>query len=140
MGTVLLLFTGLLALIAGFYTLYTSSGCIPVPRTGATPPSTKTDPDYGFFSPTPGGPLAVGFAAFCTALGFIFAAWMFAFGIIIMMIACRAGGSSSTTTATTPTDTPSRSRVGHPGPQVRVVTGPASKLESGRNRTQRNPR
>jgi hypothetical protein len=32
-------------------------------------------------------PLAVGFSAFVLAMGFIFAAWMFFFGLIILMIA-----------------------------------------------------
>ncbi|MFN8125849.1 MAG: cytochrome c oxidase subunit 4 [Candidatus Nanopelagicales bacterium] len=86
-GTVLLLFTGLLALIAGFYTLYTSKRVYPRPEDRKDAAIDEADPDYGFFSPHSWWPLAVGFAAFCTALGFIFAAWMFAFGIIIMMIA-----------------------------------------------------
>ncbi len=86
-GTVLLFFTGLLALIAGFYILYTSKRVYPRPEDRRDATIDEADPDYGFFSPHSWWPLAVGFAAFTIALGFIFAAWMFAFGIVIMMIA-----------------------------------------------------
>lgn len=86
-GTVLLFFTGLLALIAGFYMLYTAKQVYPRPEDRRDATIDEADPDYGFFSPHSWWPLAVGFATFTTALGFIFAAWMFAFGIIILMIA-----------------------------------------------------
>ncbi len=86
-GTVLLFFTGLLALIAGFYVLYTSKRVYPRPEDRRDATIDEADPDYGFFSPHSWWPLAVGFAAFVTTLGFIFAAWMFAFGVIILMIA-----------------------------------------------------
>lgn len=86
-GTVLLFFTGLLALIAGFYVLYTSKRVYPRPEDRRDANIDEADPDYGFFSPHSWWPLAVGFAAFVTSLGFIFAAWMFAFGVILLMIA-----------------------------------------------------
>ncbi len=86
-GFVLLLFTGLLALIAGFYILYTSRRVYPRPEDRLDADIDEADPEYGFFSPHSWWPLAVGFAAFVVVLGFIFAAWMFAFGILIIMIA-----------------------------------------------------
>jgi hypothetical protein len=86
-GTVLLFFTGLLALIAGFYVLYTSKRVYPRPEDRRDATIDEADPDYGFFSPHSWWPLAVGFATFVTTMGFIFAAWMFAFGVIILMIA-----------------------------------------------------
>ena len=85
-GTTLLLFTGLLALIAGFYILYTAK------RVGTRPEDRRdgniedADPEYGFFSPHSWWPLAVGFAVFVLVLGFIFAAWMFAFGILLVLL------------------------------------------------------
>lgn len=86
-GTVLLLFTGLLALIAGFYILYTAKRVYPRPEDRRDANIDEADPEYGFFSPHSWWPLAVGFASFVLVLGFIFAAWMFAFGVIILMIA-----------------------------------------------------
>lgn len=85
-GTILLFFTGLLALIAGFYILYTSKSVYPRPEDRQDANIDEADPDYGFFSPHSWWPLAVGFSAFTVTLGFIFAAWMFAFGVIILMV------------------------------------------------------
>jgi hypothetical protein len=85
-GTVLLIFTGLLALIAGYYILYTAKRVYPRPEDRRDANIDEADPEYGFFSPHSWWPLAVGFAAFVTVLGFIFAAWMFAFGVLILMI------------------------------------------------------
>lgn len=86
-GFVFLLFTAFLALIAGFYMLYTAKRVYPRPEDRRNATIDEADPDYGFFSPHSWWPLAVGFAAFVITLGFIFAAWMFAFGVILMMIA-----------------------------------------------------
>jgi hypothetical protein len=86
-GIILLLFTGGLALIAGFYLLYTSKAVYPRPEDRMGAEVDEADPEYGFFSPHSWWPLAVGFSAFVLALGFIFAAWMFFFGVIILMIA-----------------------------------------------------
>jgi hypothetical protein len=86
-GTVLLAFTGLLALIAGFYILYTAKRVYPRPEDRFDANIDEADPEYGFFSPHSWWPLAVGFSAFVVVLGFIFAAWMFAFGVVILMIA-----------------------------------------------------
>lgn len=86
-GIVLLLFTGGLALIAGFYIMYTSKAVYPRPEDRMDAEVDEADPEYGFFSPHSWWPLAVGFSAFVLAMGFIFAAWMFFFGVIILMIA-----------------------------------------------------
>lgn len=86
-GTVLLFFTGLLALIAGFYLLYTSKSVYPRPEDRRNAQIDEADPDYGFFSPHSWWPLAVGFATFVVVLGFIFAAWMFFFGVIVLLVA-----------------------------------------------------
>lgn len=86
-GTTLLLFTGLLAIICGFYVLFTSKRVYPRPEDRRDGNIDEADPEYGFFSPHSWWPLAVGFAVFVLVLGFIFAAWMFAFGILLVLIA-----------------------------------------------------
>ena len=86
-GIMLLLFTGGLAMIAGFYMLYTSKAVFPRPEDRLGAEVDEADPEYGFFSPHSWWPLAVGFSAFVVSLGFIFAAWMFVWGIVILMIA-----------------------------------------------------
>ena len=86
-GTVLLIFTGFLALIAGFYMLYTAKRVYPRPEDRLDATIDEADPEYGFFSPHSWWPLAVGFATFVFVMGFIFAAWMVAFGTIMLLIA-----------------------------------------------------
>lgn len=86
-GTVLLLFTGILALICGFYVLYTSKQVYPRPEDRRDATIDEADPEYGFFSPHSWWPLVAGFAAFTAVLGFIFAAWMFVFGVLLVLFA-----------------------------------------------------
>lgn len=86
-GTTLLLFTGLLSVIAGFYVLYTSKAVYPRPEDRKNANIDEADPEYGFFSPHSWWPLAAGFAAFTFVLGFIFAAWMVFFGTILLLMA-----------------------------------------------------
>lgn len=86
-GIMLLLFTGGLAMIAGFYMLYTSKAIFPRPEDRLNAEVDEADPEYGFFSPHSWWPLAVGSAVFVVVLGFIFAAWMFVWGVVILMIA-----------------------------------------------------
>jgi hypothetical protein len=86
-GIMLLLFTGGLAMIAGFYMLYTSKAVYPRPEDRLNAEVDEADPEYGFFSPHSWWPLAVGSSVFVVSLGFIFAAWMFVWGIVILMIA-----------------------------------------------------
>lgn len=85
-GVPLLLFTGFLALIVGYYILFTSKRVYPRPEDRQDGEIDEADPEYGFFSPHSWWPLAVGFSAFVVTLGFIFTAWMLAFGVIILMI------------------------------------------------------
>lgn len=85
-GTVFLVFTGLLGAIAGFYMLYTAQRVYPRPEDRRDANIDEADPEYGFFSPHSWWPLAVGFAVFTFTLGFVFAAWMVAFGVVLLMI------------------------------------------------------
>lgn len=86
-GVPLLLFTGFLALIVGYYILFTSKRVYPRPEDRQDGEIDEADPEYGFYSPHSWWPLAVGFSAFMVGLGFIFATWLMAFGIIVLVIA-----------------------------------------------------
>lgn len=86
-GTPLLLFTGFLALIVGYYVLFTAKRVYPRPEDRQDGEIDEADPEYGFYSPHSWWPLVVGFAAFMIALGFIFATWLLAFGVIAMVFA-----------------------------------------------------
>lgn len=86
-GTPLLLFTGFLALIVGYYILFTAKRVYPRPEDRQDGEIDEADPEYGFYSPHSWWPLAVAAAAFVFVMGFIFATWMAAFGVIILMFA-----------------------------------------------------
>lgn len=86
-GSISIGLTGGLATIVAVYLLLTSRRIGELPEDQPFAEPHQADSEYGFFSPHSWWPLAVGFAAFVTTLGFIFAAWMFAFGIILLMIA-----------------------------------------------------
>ena len=86
-GTVLLFFTGLLALIAGFYILYTSKRVYPRPEDRRDATIDEADPDYGFFSPHSWWPLVLGFATFLVVLGLVFAVWVVVLGVAVLLLA-----------------------------------------------------
>jgi hypothetical protein len=83
-GTTALAFTGGLALLVGFYTLFTGR------RVGARPED-RSDGDieevageYGFFSPHSSWPLPTALGAAVTGLGLIFGWWLVFLGVIIL--------------------------------------------------------
>ena len=86
-GLPLLLFTGFLALIVGYYILFTSKRVYPRPEDRQDGEIDEADPEYGFYSPHSWWPLVMGFACFMVVLGFIFANWLFAFGAIAVVFA-----------------------------------------------------
>lgn len=86
-GTPLLLFTGFLALIVGYYVLYTSKRVYPRPEDRVDGEIDEADPEYGFYSPHSWWPLVLGFACFMVGLGVIFANWLLAFGAIAVVFA-----------------------------------------------------
>jgi hypothetical protein len=85
-GVPLLLFTGFLALIVGYYVLFTAKRVYPRPEDRQDGEIDEADPEYGFYSPHSWWPLAVGFSAFMVGLGFIFANWLFLFGVLAVVV------------------------------------------------------
>lgn len=85
-GTTALLLTGFLALLIGFYLLFT------VHRLGEGPEDLEdaeiadADADYGFYSPSSWWPLPVAFSAAVISVGLIFAVWLVLLGLIALFI------------------------------------------------------
>ncbi len=86
-GTTGLALSGGLTFLVAFYVLYTSKRVYPRPEDRLDGNIEEADPEYGFFSPHSWWPLGVGFGAFFTALGFIFAVWLVVVGILVLMFA-----------------------------------------------------
>jgi magnesium-transporting ATPase (P-type) len=86
-GTTALAMSGGLAIIVAFYVLYTAKRVFPRPEDRFEAEIDEADPEYGFFSPHSWWPLMVGFGAFVTAIGLIFAVWMIVFGVVVLMLA-----------------------------------------------------
>jgi hypothetical protein len=85
-GTTVLAMTGALAFLVAFYLLYTAKRVFPRPE-DRDADIDEADPEYGFFSPHSWWPLVVGFGAFLSALGFIFAAWLAVLGVCVLVFA-----------------------------------------------------
>ncbi len=86
-GTTVLIMSGGLAFLVGFYLLYTAKRVYPRPEDRGEANIDEADPEYGFFSPHSWWPLAVGFAAFLTVLGLVFAVWLIALGTVVLSVA-----------------------------------------------------
>lgn len=86
-GTTALVMTGGLAFLVAFYVLYTNKRLDGLPEDRANAEIDEADPEYGFYSPHSWWPLPVGAGAMFIALGFIFAAWLAVFGVMVLMIA-----------------------------------------------------
>jgi len=86
-GFPLLLFTGFLALIVGYYVLFTSKRVFPRPEDRMDGEIDEADPEYGFYSPHSWWPLILGFACFMVVLGLVFANWLVAFGTLALLFA-----------------------------------------------------
>jgi Cytochrome c oxidase subunit IV len=86
-GTTALALSGGLALIVGFYVLYSSKRVYPRPEDRLDGEIDEADPEYGFFSPHSWWPLFVGLGAFIIALGLIFAVWVIVLGVAALLLA-----------------------------------------------------
>ena len=86
-GTTALALSGGLALIVGFYVLYSSKRVYPRPEDRRDGEIDEADPEYGFFSPHSWWPLFVGLGAFIIALGLIFAVWVIVLGVAALLLA-----------------------------------------------------
>ncbi len=86
-GTPLLLFTGFLSLIVGYYVLFTSKRVYPRPEDRLDANVDDADPEYGFYSPHSWWPLILGFSCFMVVLGLVFANWLVVFGTLAVVFA-----------------------------------------------------
>lgn len=85
-GTTALALSGGLALIIGFYVLYSAKRVYPRPEDRLDGEIDEADPEYGFFSPHSWWPLFVGLSAFIIALGLIFAVWVIVAGVTALIL------------------------------------------------------
>ena len=87
MGTTALALSGGLAVIVGFYVLFTAKRVYPRPEDREDGEIDEADPEYGFFSPHSWWPLFIGLGAFIIALGMIFAVWVIVVGLTALLLA-----------------------------------------------------
>jgi magnesium-transporting ATPase (P-type) len=85
-GTTGLTMSALLAALVAFYTLYTSKRVWPRPEDRLDANIEEADPEYGFFSPHSWWPLVIGVAVMFTVFGLVFAVWLIALGVFILVI------------------------------------------------------
>lgn len=85
-GVTVLVFTAFLAFLVGFYFSFTSRRLGSLPEDDPTADIEDADPDYGFYSPHSWMPLAVGASTAIVAFGFVFAAWLVAFGVAALLV------------------------------------------------------
>ncbi|NHC12419.1 cytochrome c oxidase subunit 4 [Motilibacter deserti] len=86
-GTTALAFTAGLALLVGFYTLFTARriGLRPEDRKDAE--IAESAGEIGFFSPTSWWPLAVAAGAAVVTLGLVFGWWLVGLGAVFLILA-----------------------------------------------------
>ena len=85
-GTVGITLTGGLALLTGFYILFTLRRIGPGPDDLDYAEIADADPDFGFFSPGSWWPLPVAIATALIALGLVFAVWLVIIGLGVLFI------------------------------------------------------
>lgn len=85
-GTTVLLFTGFMTLLVGFYVTYTSKRLVDRPEDDRLAEQDEADPDYGFFSPQSWWPLPMGASCMLIVLGLVFATWLMLAGVVFLMI------------------------------------------------------
>ncbi|MBK9740651.1 MAG: cytochrome c oxidase subunit 4 [Actinobacteria bacterium] len=85
-GTTALALCGGLAFLVAFYVLYTSKRVYPRPEDRLDAEIDEADPEYGFFSPHSWWPFMIGLATFVVVLGLIFAVWVIAVGVTLLLI------------------------------------------------------
>jgi len=85
-GVTALTFTTVMALMIGFFLAFTAKRLSPQPEDEANADQDEADPDYGFFSPHSWWPLALAGSIAIVAFGWVFAAWIVAFGVVCIFI------------------------------------------------------
>ncbi len=86
-GTVALFFTAGLALIIGYYLLFTARRIDPRPEDRKTAEIEEGAGELGFFSPHSWWPLVVAFFAATSFLGIVVGWWLFIIGVLGSMFA-----------------------------------------------------
>ncbi len=86
-GTTALALTGGLAFLIGFYVLFTSKRVGDLPEDNSIALISDADSNYGFFSPHSWWPFIIGLSTFTFVLGFVFASWLAALGIMLILFA-----------------------------------------------------
>lgn len=86
-GTTALTLCGFLAFLVAFYVLYTAKRVWPRPEDRLDAEIDEADPEYGFFSPHSWWPFVMGLATFIVVLGLIFAVWVIAVGVVVLLLA-----------------------------------------------------
>jgi hypothetical protein len=84
-GTTALALTGGLALIIGYYLLFTSRRVGHQPEDNPTADIEDADADYGFFSPHSWWPIAVALSVGIVMVGLAFAAWIVILGVVLLV-------------------------------------------------------
>lgn len=84
-GVTVLVFTALLAFLVGFYFTFTARRIGALPEDDSDAEIEDADPDYGFYSPHSWWPLALGGSIAIVAFGWVFAAWLVAFGVACLL-------------------------------------------------------
>jgi magnesium-transporting ATPase (P-type) len=85
-GTTALAMSAMLAALVAFYILYTSKRVWPRPEDRMDANIDEADPEYGFFSPHSWWPLVIGIAVMFTVFGLVFAVWLIALGVFMLVI------------------------------------------------------
>ena len=85
-GVTVLAFTAFLSFLVGFYFIFTATRIGALPEDDLNADIEDADPDYGFFSPHSWWPLAVGASVSIVAFGWVFAAWLVAFGVGALLV------------------------------------------------------
>lgn len=85
-GIVLLLFTGTMALMIGYFSMHVSRKVYPRPEDNDYGMPEDANADYGFFPPHSWWPMPLAGSAAIIAVGLVFAAWLVVFGVICLFI------------------------------------------------------
>lgn len=84
-GTVLLLFTGGMALIVAFFAYHVSRKVYPRPEDDDNAFPEDANLDYGFFPPHSWMPLPLAASCAVVVLGLVFAVWMVVLGVVLLL-------------------------------------------------------
>lgn len=85
-GITLLVFTGAMALMVGFFLWHTSRKVFPRPEDEKDAMPEDAEADYGFYSPYSWWPLALAASIAVIGFGLAFAAWLVVAGVVFLLL------------------------------------------------------